>query len=84
LKYLTLQQVLLIHSRSIKRFGGGSGIRDIGLIESAVARPQASFDGQDLYKNIFDKLQRFFNRCLKIMPSLMEIKEPRSPLPVYS
>ena len=65
MKYLTLQQVLLIHSRSIKRFGGGSGIRDIGLIESAVARPQASFDGQDLYKNIFDKAAALLQSLLK-------------------
>lgn len=65
MKYLTLQQVLLIHSRSIKIFGGSSGIRDIGLIESAVARPRATFDGKDLYKTIFDKSAALLQSLLK-------------------
>ena len=55
MKYLTPQQVLAIHDQMVKRFGGSHGIRDIGLIESAVARPMAMFDGVDLYENIFDK-----------------------------
>lgn len=65
MKYLTTQQVLLIHSRAIKRFGGSRGIRDIGLIESAVARPWASFGGKDLYKNIFDKSAVLLQSLLK-------------------
>lgn len=65
MNYLTTQQVLLIHSRSIKRFGGSSGIRDIGLIEGAVARPQASFSGKDLYKNIFSKSAALLQSLLK-------------------
>lgn len=65
MKYLTTDQVLLIHSRSIKRFGGSEGIRDIGLIESAVARPQASFGGKDLYKNIFEKSAALLQSLLK-------------------
>lgn len=35
--------------------GGSHGIRDVGLLESAVIRPQASFGGQDLYPGILDK-----------------------------
>lgn len=65
MKYLTTQQVLLIHSRAIKRFGGSGGIRDISLIESAVARPRASFGGKDLYKNIFDKSAALLQSLLK-------------------
>jgi death-on-curing protein len=67
-KYLTPQQVLLIHDQMIKRFGGSHGVRDIGLVESAVARPQATFDGADLYENIFDKTAALLQSILKNHP----------------
>ncbi|HSH02732.1 MAG TPA: type II toxin-antitoxin system death-on-curing family toxin [Anaerolineae bacterium] len=54
-RYLTPQQVLFIHTRLIATTGGGYGLRDLGLLSSAVARPQATFDGQDLYPDIFTK-----------------------------
>lgn len=53
--YLTPQQVLFIHARLLATSGGEAGIRDLGLLESAVARPQATFDGADLYPNLFTK-----------------------------
>lgn len=52
----------------IKRFGGSSGIRDVGLLESAVFRCQASFDGQDLYLGIFDKAAVLLQSLLKNHP----------------
>jgi death-on-curing protein len=36
---------LLLHEDQIKRFGGMAGIRDEGLLESALAQPQATFGG---------------------------------------
>jgi len=47
--WLDLQRVLAIHQRQIARFGGGEGVRDLGLIESALARPQHLFfyEGED-------------------------------------
>jgi len=68
LKYLTPQQVLAIHYKMVERFGGSHGIRDIGLLESAVARPQASFDGEDLYITIFDKAAALLQSLLKNHP----------------
>jgi death-on-curing protein len=53
--YLTVQQVLFVHARLIDTTGGEHGLRDLGLLESAVARPQATFDGKDLYPDIFQK-----------------------------
>ena len=53
--YLTAEQVLFIHYRLVSETGGEHGVRDIGLLESAIARPKATFDGQELYTNIFDK-----------------------------
>ncbi len=49
----------------VKRFGGSHGIRDIGLIESAVARPQATFGGRYLYSPIFDKTAALLQSLLK-------------------
>jgi death-on-curing protein len=55
MKYLTPEQVLFIHSRVIAETGGLHGVRDLGLLESAVARPQATFDGKELYADVFIK-----------------------------
>lgn len=53
--YLTAQQILFIHARLIDATGGEHGVRDLGLLESAVARPQATFEGEDLYPDLFAK-----------------------------
>jgi len=53
--YLTAEQVLFIHYRLVSETGGEHSVRDIGLLESAIARPRATFDKQELYKNIFEK-----------------------------
>ena len=53
--YLTAEQVLFIHYRLVSETGGEHGVRDLGSLESAVARPQATFDQQELYPDIFEK-----------------------------
>ncbi len=53
--YLTLDELLTIHTDQIERYGGSHGIRDLGLIESALFRPQSTFSGEDLYPNILEK-----------------------------
>jgi death-on-curing protein len=55
MNYLTPEQVLFIHSRLVAETGGSHGVRDLGLLESAVARPQATFDGKDLYPDLYTK-----------------------------
>lgn len=52
---LSVEQVLFVHSRVIAETGGAHGLRDLGLLESAVARPQAAFDGKDMYPTLFEK-----------------------------
>lgn len=49
----------------VKRFGGSHGVRDLGLIESAVGRPKATFDGTDLYPDIFTKAAALMHSLLK-------------------
>jgi death-on-curing protein len=55
MRYLTLGEVVALHQAVIAASGGARGIRDLGALESAVARPRASFGGQDLYPTIADK-----------------------------
>lgn len=55
MNYLTAKQVLFIHSRLVFEFGGRHGIRGLGLLESVVARHQATFEGKDFYPDVFNK-----------------------------
>ena len=52
---ISVQEVEIIHNILIDKFGGSKGIRDLGLLESAVARPFATFQMTDLYPNPIDK-----------------------------
>lgn len=54
-RYLGYEQALLVYRRVIEETGGDAGLRDEGLLLSALARPQATFGGTDLYPTIFEK-----------------------------
>lgn len=66
--YLSTTQVLAIHDQILKRFEGSTGLRDLSLIESAVGRPQATFDQTDLYVSIFEKAAALLQSLLKNHP----------------
>jgi death on curing protein len=55
MNYLTAEQALFIHARLIAETGGAHGVLNLGLLQSAVARPQAIFDGQELYPDLYAK-----------------------------
>ena len=57
--YLTAAQVLFIHNRLMAETGGAAGIRDLRLLAAAVARPQATYDGLDLYPEVILKAAVF-------------------------
>jgi death on curing protein len=63
-KYLTAQQVLFIHARLIQETGGMHGVRDLGLLLSAVGRPQATFDQEDLYPDLYSKAAALFESLI--------------------
>ena len=48
-------EVLLLHTDQIATFGGTAGVRDQGLLESALAQPQATFDGELLHPTLADQ-----------------------------
>ncbi len=41
--FLTIEEILAMHEDQLRRYGGGSGIRDVGLLEAAVHRPQSGY-----------------------------------------
>jgi death-on-curing protein len=53
-RFLALEEVLEIHQDQIARYGGSAGVRDIGLLDSAVRSPEATFAGQFLLNGIFE------------------------------
>lgn len=52
---MTINEVIRIHDLSIRKFGGRNGVRDYGLLESALHRPYSTFDGNELYPSIVEK-----------------------------
>jgi death-on-curing protein len=52
--HLTVDIVREIHDEAISRFGGSDGVRDVVLLESAVAAPQASFGGRSPYADVVE------------------------------
>lgn len=55
MRYLTLGELIELHRRIIEQSGGADGIRDLGLAESALAQPQMSFGGEELYPTLAEK-----------------------------
>lgn len=53
LDFLSLDEVLEFHRQQLAAYGGIDGVRDQGLLESAVAMPQASFGGEYLHPDLF-------------------------------
>lgn len=49
LRFLGLDEVIALHADQIDRYGGSAGVRDLGLLESAVASPEASYGGDYLH-----------------------------------
>lgn len=66
--FLTLAEVLEIHSDQISRYGGNPKIRDIELLESAVAMPYQTFAGKFLHKNLFEMAAAYAYHVSKNQP----------------
>lgn len=54
-RFLSNSQIIKIHERQISQFGGTAGIRDEGLLDSALAQPQATFSGELLHPTIHEQ-----------------------------
>ncbi|MDR6969218.1 death-on-curing protein [Flavobacterium arsenatis] len=61
---ISIKETEIIHNILIDKFGGRKGICDIRLLESALARPFATFDNQDLYPNPIEKASAIFESII--------------------
>jgi death-on-curing protein len=53
-EFLALDEVLALHADLIRRYGGAAGLRDLALLQSALAMPEASFGGELLHGSLFE------------------------------
>lgn len=66
--FLTLDEVLAIHTHQIERYGGAFGIRDAALLESALAMPRARFDDEPLHATLFEQAAAYLFHLVKNHP----------------
>jgi death on curing protein len=67
-RYITPEQVLFLHSRLIDETGGAHGVRDLSMLLSALGRPQATFDGNELYPDVFTKAAALLDSLIRNHP----------------
>lgn len=67
-KFPLLDDVLRIHDRQIEVFGGSTGVRDLGLLESALAQPQATFGGELLHPTLPEQAAAYLYHLAKNHP----------------
>jgi death-on-curing protein len=66
--FLDIDHVLRTHLSLIEHYGGAEGVRDAGLLHSAVAMPQASFGGEFLHKNLFEMAAAYLYHLVQNHP----------------
>ena len=66
--FLTDADMLLLHADQIELYGGEHGIRDTALLESAIAQPQATFDGRFLHQDIFEMAAAYLYHVVQNHP----------------
>jgi len=65
---ISLEEVLQLHELSIRDFGGKEGIRDLGLLESAITRPYQTYNNLELYPSVFSKAAALIESVVKNHP----------------
>lgn len=70
MKYLTAQEILLIHHQLIERFGGSHGTRDLSRVKSVALAPLQYVFGEEQYKTIFEKSAMYARSIITDHPFL--------------
>jgi len=68
--FLTLDEVLSLHAEQIRLFGGSPGIRDVGLLESAIGSVEATFDDVFLHETLFAMAAAYLHGICRNHPFL--------------
>ncbi len=62
--FLTLDEILSLHEDQIHRYGGSGGVRDLGLLQSAIGTATATFEGSFLHGSLFEMAAAYlFHIC---------------------
>jgi death-on-curing protein len=69
-RYLTLNEVLEVHRQVMAQSGGAEGLMHLPALESALAQPQMTFGGEDLYPTLADKAAALGYALIKNHPFL--------------
>lgn len=69
-QFLTLDEVMDIHRDQIERYGGMLGVRDLELLESAIAAPQSGFGDQYLHGDLFEMASAYLFHVVQNHPFL--------------
>jgi glutathione S-transferase len=75
--FLTLAEAIEIHSDQIHRYGGQAGLRDLALLESVLAQPEASFAGKWLHGDQYEMAAAYAYHLCQNHPFVDEINELR-------
>ena len=67
-EFLTLDEVLSLHADQVARYGGSTLVRDVGLLESALAMPAATFDGELLHPSLAEQAAAYLFHLVKNHP----------------
>ncbi len=67
-EFLTLEQVLAIHKNQLELYGGESGLRDMGLLQSALAMPPSGFGEEYFHKDLYEMAAAYLFHIAKNHP----------------
>ncbi len=69
-RFLDLSEVLEIHESRIELYGGTKGVRDLSLLQSAVAQPQAGFGGEYVHSDVYEMAAAYLFHIARNHPFL--------------
>ena len=66
--FLTLDEAIALHADQIERYGGRPGIRDLGLLQSALGVPSATFEGRFLHEGLHEMAGAYLYHVVRNHP----------------
>lgn len=66
--FLNIDHTMRLHRSLIETYGGSEGVRDVGLLHSALAMPQASFGGEFLHRDLFEMAAAYLYHIVQNHP----------------
>lgn len=68
IRFLTVERVKQLHADAIKNYGGSEGLREPGMLDSALAMPKAGFGGNYLHEDVFEMAAAYLYHLVQNHP----------------